>query len=906
MKMRAAILTTLVLLLLVGVVVSPRALAQEAISDQALAQIGALMQEKASWSAAERKMDSHLIMESRRGRGRALTPGVPEFRSRPRTDDSGRALIDITGTVSQDVLDAITQLGGEIIASVPRFDSVRAAVPFESLETLAAHTDIRSIRRADGFMTNMINVSEGVVAHRADDAQLDFGVDGSGVSIGVLSDGVDSLLSLQVSGDLPSGVTVLPGQGGGGSEGTAMLEIVFDMAPASNLFFATAFNGQASFAQNILTLQSLGCQVIVDDIFYFFEPVFQDGVIAQAVEAVAASGVSYFSSAGNAGNFNDGTSGVYEGDFTGINVNLPPSVAVEAHDFGAGNHGNVITGDSPFVYTLHWADPNEGSGNDYDLYLLDPTMTTIWDASVSVQDGNDFPVEGIDSSFFNDTNGRLVVVKASGDDRFFHLNTLRGRLGTATDGQTAGHSTTDNGFGVAAVYVGSAGGAGGEFDGSESVESFSSDGPRRIFYEADGTPITPGNFSSTGGKILQKPDITAADGVSTATPGFNPFFGTSAAAPHAAAMAALLIEDGIFTTPEQVRDALLDTAFDIEAPGFDRDSGAGIANIYGALNIDCSFVLSSPSELVPADGVVNAVVSFTSSCPWTAATNSPFITLVGPTAGFGDSVVAYTVAPNNGAGRIGTIIIGGESFEITQRACAIPASVIDPVSQAGCLGGAVVFNALGSGTGPLGIQWQVDEGIGFRDLVDEHSSNLIVENITQNMNGYRYQAVFFNNCGNMATTPAVLTVGQPGTPSSVGASDGLYPDRVRVQWSAVPGATSYRVFRSAQASGSGAIDLSGPITTLQFDDFTAMTGPGSGCTPTEVGIVYQYFVIATNPCGDGVRSPLDAGSIADPAKISASLRPDKAGDFALLLLTFAAMYAFQRRRKAMHASVEKA
>ena len=83
-------------------------------------------------------------------------------------------------------------------------------------------------------------------------------------------------------------------------------------------------------------------------------------------------------------------------------------------------------------------------------------------------------------------------------------------------------------------------GVGGVFAGGEEVETFSSDGPRRIFFEANGTPITPGDFSSTGGTVRPKPDLAGADGISTATPGFDPFFGTSAAARHAAAIAALM------------------------------------------------------------------------------------------------------------------------------------------------------------------------------------------------------------------------------------------------------------------------------------------------------------------------------------------------------------------------------
>jgi subtilisin family serine protease len=154
----------------------------------------------------------------------------------------------------------------------------------------------------------------------------------------------------------------------------------------------------------------------------------------------------------------------------------------------------------------------------------------------------------------------------------------------ATAGQTSGHSAARDAFSVAAVDVAGAGGAGGVFDGTESVESYSSDGPRRVFYEADGSPITLGDFSSSGGELRQKPDLAAADCVSTATPGFLPFCGTSAAAPHAAAVAALLLElgGGAPVTPEDIRDALTGTALDIEAAGTDRDSGAGIVEAFGA------------------------------------------------------------------------------------------------------------------------------------------------------------------------------------------------------------------------------------------------------------------------------------------------------------------------------------
>jgi subtilisin family serine protease len=109
---------------------------------------------------------------------------------------------------------------------------------------------------------------------------------------------------------------------------------------------------------------------------------------------------------------------------------------------------------------------------------------------------------------------------------------------------------------------------------------------RHIFFNDDSTAITPGNFSSTGGRVLNKPDITAADGVSvTGVGGFgSPFYGTSAAAPAAAAVAALVLAADPTLTPAQVRTTLTSTAVDIMGSGFDRDSGSGIVMAWDAIN----------------------------------------------------------------------------------------------------------------------------------------------------------------------------------------------------------------------------------------------------------------------------------------------------------------------------------
>ena len=132
---------------------------------------------------------------------------------------------------------------------------------------------------------------------------------------------------------------------------------------------------------------------------------------------------------------------------------------------------------------------------------------------------------------------------------------------------------------MAATYWNSAKTGVRPFDGKDNpIETFSSDGPRKIFYQPDGTPITPGRytFASAGGTTLQKPDNTAADGVSCRTPGFSPFFGTSAAAPHAAAIAALVKSARPSLTNTQIISILHSTALDNMSPGVDRNGGYGV------------------------------------------------------------------------------------------------------------------------------------------------------------------------------------------------------------------------------------------------------------------------------------------------------------------------------------------
>jgi subtilisin family serine protease len=255
----------------------------------------------------------------------------------------------------------------------------------------------------------------------------------------------------------------------------------------------------------------------------------------------------------------------------------------------------VMTVASPYI-TLKWSDPLGASNNDYDIFILNSTGTAVKGFSADFQDGTQDPYELVfqgsgcgtsaPSGYCPAAGDRIVVVLYDGAPRALRLDTLGGRLSLATAGSTFGHNAGASTVSTAATYWNSGRTGTRPFTGAPNVnETFSSDGPRKIFFNPDGTPITPGNllFATNGGVTLQKPDIAAADGVATRTPGFYPFFGTSASAPHAAGIAALIFSVKPGWTPAQVLNAIKSTALDSMAAGVDRDSGYGIAMAWPAV-----------------------------------------------------------------------------------------------------------------------------------------------------------------------------------------------------------------------------------------------------------------------------------------------------------------------------------
>jgi subtilisin family serine protease len=383
------------------------------------------------------------------------------------------------------------------------------------------------------------------------------GVDGTGVVVGVISDGIDSLQAAQATNDLPA-VEVpndLRCQRGVGDEGTALLEIVHDVAPGAKLLFS----GPASSLDMIDSVECLtdaGANVIVDDLGFFGEPYFEDGPVAAAVDAAVAAGVSYHSSAGN-----EAQEHVEENFFPVAGSNG------QVHDFAAGGgdpfNGVVVPAGGTLTCILQWNDPFGAAADDYDLVLFDADLNLVAE-SIDPQVGAQDPIEAVQVVNQTDTDqlANVLVERFAGATRrleLFCLGAAAMEHGTAA-GSIFGHAALSSVVAVGAVDVGD--------PGLDDVEAFSSHGPARI------------DFPRL--EIRAKPDLVAFDGVSIsnaggfpACPPFCAFFGTSAAAPHSAGVAALLLDQDPTLTPAEVRAALTRGAVDIGAPGFDDASGFG-------------------------------------------------------------------------------------------------------------------------------------------------------------------------------------------------------------------------------------------------------------------------------------------------------------------------------------------
>jgi subtilisin family serine protease len=494
-----------------------------------------------------------------------------------------------------DIKKSLKALSG--VSNIISFENtISCLIPMKNLKELEKNSKIKLVREAEQPTMNIGKVdSQGDKALKTDIARANFNVNGKGVKIGILSDSYNNL------GGEALGVKngELPGKGNPNGftkpvvvlqeldttfgrrrpdEGRAMAEIVHDVAPGAEIYFHTAFEGEVNFANAIVKLTDAGCKVIVDDILYFAEPFFQDGLVAKAIEYAKNKGVHYFTAAGNS------ASNAYEFDYnpeyvlgqnkdTIRNADGTPFTRQKFYT----NLPNTAPSDFPLYVLpfnckpvsdiridLQWDEPyvsvSGGSGAKTQLAIVIYDKNFVADRSVFLSNQNVLgkdPYQTITSFFAGEEEDDilyLAIVKLAGPDpKKIHI-TLRngaklldGEIGNlyynnlpGVNAHTIiGHCNSKDAFTVGAAYYAETVSFGAAVD---VIENFSSLGGNTILFDKNGNRVN---------EVRMKPDFVAPDKANTSffISGFDPdndgfpnFPGTSAAAPHAAAVAALAIE----------------------------------------------------------------------------------------------------------------------------------------------------------------------------------------------------------------------------------------------------------------------------------------------------------------------------------------------------------------------------
>jgi predicted outer membrane repeat protein len=455
---------------------------------------------------------------------------------------------------------------------------------------------------------------------------------GTGVRVGVISDSYDnegdgSAAADIATGDLPGTgnpngftipVTIVRDNVAGTDEGRAMLQIVHDVAPGAQLLFSNVANEigmetSEAFAANIRRMRNdFGANIIVDDIVFVDEPFFMDGLVSQAINDVVADGVTYFSAAGNQ------AMDSYESLFvsSGVTENFTVNGVTRSellHDFdpGAGvdtrQRISIPAGRTDIIF--QWDDPSiihapmsGGAVRDFDIYVLRTDGSTIRGGVSSTIGGN-----AVETTFVNFASAGVIDVVVglrNGVNPGGFLKYIVASNGAAADiteyavpsATTFGHVNATGAIGVGAAFYQDT----PEFGASPAVlEGFSSAGGVSILFDTDGNRLPEP-------QVRNAVDVVAPDGVNTtffgqADPvgtgnfeadGFPNFFGTSAAAPHVAGLAALLLQENPLLTPKAVLAALADSTIDMDNPftagfdeGFDAATGYGFVDALGAIGI---------------------------------------------------------------------------------------------------------------------------------------------------------------------------------------------------------------------------------------------------------------------------------------------------------------------------------
>jgi Subtilase family len=461
-----------------------------------------------------------------------------------------------------------------------------------------------------------LETSEGDEQLRANEARAKYEVEGAGVKVGVLSDSFDrdpftptGAAEDVANGDLPgpgnpcghtTPVEVLDdSEGFGSDEGRAMAQIVHDLAPGAALSFATAFTGETAFADNVRALADNGANVLVDDVSYFEEPFFQEGPVGVAVSDVTdEDDVAYYSSAGNDNLIDSGGNdiGSWEAPEYRDSESCPATIVAFSEfleeegevglnpshcmDFNPGGpvdptFGITVEAGELLILDLQWAEPWEGVSSDLDAFLLDASNELVA-ASAEFNEVSQRPLEIF--VWENPSNSaatvRLVVNRFEGSGTTPRLKFVLLQNGggvsafeypESSGGDIVGPTIFGHNGGEDAMSVGAI----RYNDTTEEAERFSSRGPVTHYFEpvkesGEGPAAPLGSPNE-----LAKPDLVASNGgantffgACVGVPSAYRFFGTSAAAPHASAVAAIARGEGAkpLASAEEVKEAQREAA----------------------------------------------------------------------------------------------------------------------------------------------------------------------------------------------------------------------------------------------------------------------------------------------------------------------------------------------------------
>lgn len=529
--------------------------------------------------------------------------------------ETSTVLIEVIAVQPNDanLLSFLQSLGFVLVSSAPDNLVITGYFPIANLTLLNNRSDIDYVRPLFEAIRNSGQVTTlGDTTMKSDAVRSRFGIEGNGVTVGVISDSYNTQLGEAhdvQEGDLPANVVVardFPTKRT--DEGRAMAQIVFDVAPKANLVFRTGCISPLDFALGIkqLALPPYKCNVMVDDITYITEPFLKDGYVAKAVnDVVTNNGVTYLSAAGNFG------SKSFETVFSPLTgTALPNGIPGVGHNFGSsGVKQKLHFKKGVYTIVLQWDDNfyslggNAGATVDLDIYLMKPDGSTFGFNRNSLTTD---PIEVLPFTVNEETDANLLIVRDGGTANVkFKYIIFRGEAtiyNYAGSSTIIGQANATNSITVGAMLYGNVNNLVPDYP---SVASFSSRGGTTISGEA-----TP----------RKKPELIAPNGVNTTVvlnsdPAINidgdpypNFFGTSAAVPHAAAVAAMLIEGKTkfnlqaVVTPTEVRNLMQSTAKDMHETGFDYKSGYGAIQADGAM-LQLANARPILSALVPPTGL---------------------------------------------------------------------------------------------------------------------------------------------------------------------------------------------------------------------------------------------------------------------------------------------------------------